>query len=139
MFHKKRSLLIIIISSLFFVACTATATDIPATATAVPEAPTRTPRPTKVATRYPVPIHSFNLEEDEDTLTFENGSPIPAMTTFYKNQFIAGGCKLDSDSGLNTDAVVMVFKNCKNVDSLRVIIYANPNNGGSVISIAPDS
>ena len=143
MFQINRFLFITMISSLIISACTTTGTNVPQTATektatTIPIVPTNTLRPTKLAARYPVPNHSFNIEEDGDALSFENGSPIPAMSTYYKNQLIADNCELDSESGSSMEAVVMVFENCVGVDSLRIIIYAHPRNSGSVVTIAPD-
>ena len=135
------SVLIVLISSLLLGACqtSKTTVTVAATETNIPATATNTPKPTKIPTRYPVPNYSFNIEEEGDNLTFENGSPIPMVATFYKNQFLAKQCQLDSETGSSMDALILVFKQCENVDSLRVIIYAHPQNNGSVISIGPDN
>jgi len=138
MFHKTRFLLFIMISGFMLVACQTSDTLIHPTTTILTTVPTNTPQPDKTNSGYPVPNHSFNIEEDGDTLSFENGSPIPAVAAFYKNQFLAKKCELASESGSSMDAVVMVFNKCEDSITLRIIIYAHPRNSGSVVTIAPD-
>jgi hypothetical protein len=36
-----------------------------------------------------IPKYSVNIEKDGDRLSFEIGSPIPAITAFYNNHFLA--------------------------------------------------
>jgi len=143
MFNSKYIPSILLVSSLILVSCRTNSSidtqkaSVKATTTNK-DITTSPPKATTASYRYPIPLHSYRIEAKGDTIIFENGSPIPALSTFYKNQLLADECTLDSESGSSMEALVIVFKNCGKAESLRIIIYAHPKNSGSVVSITPE-